>query len=327
MRQKQPAFIATLVLVAALVVAPSARAIIVERIVAIVGEHAILLSDLRKRATPFLLRVYAQPMPEAQRNAAISQVYRTTLERMVDEELEARAAAQARVTATAQEIDHALKVIAAQNQVAPEELIDEAKRQGMTEAQYRGELRRQVIQQKMANLRLQGRIRITEEDLKTTYRHLVLEERSQLDFRAAQLVIQVPAGASKATILAKRRLAMQLSQRANRGEDFRQLVQQYSEDEPSRKVGGLLPPQKPIQLPEALARPVMNLDLGEASSPLYYDGSFVVLKLIERDPSTIPPYAQARNQLRERVYMEKMARARRHWLDSLKRRTHVDIRL
>jgi len=53
----------------------------------------------------------------------------------------------------------------------------------------------------------------------------------------------------------------------------------------------------------------------------------VILKLIERAPSSIPPYAHARGQLRERVYMEKMARARRHWLDSLKRRTHVDIRL
>ena len=327
MRRRQSVYMAGLLLVATLFFGVNARAIIVERIVAVVGERAILLSDLKKRATPFLLRVYAQPMPEAQRNAAISQVYRTTLERMVDEELEARAATQARVTVTAQEIDHALKVIAAQNQVAPEELIDEAKRQGMTEAQYRAELRRQVIQQKMANLRLQGRIRITEEDLKSTYRQLVLEERSQLDFRAAQLVIRIPSGADKATVVAKRRLAMQLSQRANRGEDFRQLVEQYSEDEPTRRVGGLLPPQKPIQLPKALARPIMNLDLGEASSPLMYDGSFVVLKLIEREPSTIPPYAQARNQLRERVYMEKMARARRHWLDSLKRRTHVDIRL
>jgi peptidyl-prolyl cis-trans isomerase SurA len=320
-------FIVGLVVCASLCVAVSASAIVVERIVAVVGERAILLSDLRKRATPFLLRVHAQPMPEAQRNAAISQVYRTTLERMVDEELEARAAAQARVTVTAQEVDHALKVIASQNQVSPEDLIDEAKRQGMTEAQYRSELRRQVIQQKMANLRLQGRIRITEEDLKSTYRSLLLEERSQLDFRAAQVVIAIPAGASKATIQAKRRLALQVSRRASQGEDFRQLVEQYSDDQASKAVGGLLPPQKPIQLPNELSRPIMNLDVGEATPPLKYNGSFVVLKLIERGSSGLPPYEQARGQLRERVYMEKMARARRHWLDSLKRRTHVDIRL
>ena len=29
----------------------------------------------------------------------------------------------------------------------------------------------------------------------------------------------------------------------------------------------------------------------------------------------------------ERLYLEKMGKARRHWLDSLRRQTHVEIRL
>src|SRR5690606_14007137 len=155
-----------------LLVAHAAHATIVERVVAIVGERAILLTDLRQRATPFLLKVYAESLPDAQRNAAISQVYRATLERMVEEELEQRAAAQARITVTSEEIDQALRVIASQNGIQPEQLVEEAGRQGMTETQYRAELRRQVIQQKMANLRLQGRVRVTDDDLRSEERRV-----------------------------------------------------------------------------------------------------------------------------------------------------------
>lgn len=304
-----------------------ARATIVERVVAVVGERAILLSDLKQRATPFLLKVHGQEMPDAQRNAAISQVYRATLDRMVEEELEHKAAAQARITVTSEEIDQALRVIASQNGIPPEQLIDEAKRQGMTETQYRAELRRQVLQQKMANLRLQGRIRVTEDDLQSTYQRLVMQERAQLDFRAAQLVLVIPRGADEATIAQKRALANQLQARANAGEDFSELVRKYSDDEASKQFGGLLPPQKPIEQPEPIARAAMHLELGRASRPIRFKNTFIILKLIERAPSSLPPYEQAQDQLRERVYMEKMAKARRHWLDNLRRRTHVEVRL
>lgn len=310
-----------------LLVAHAAHATIVERVVAVVGERAILLTDLRQRATPFLLKVYAEPLPDAQRNAAISQVYKATLERMVEEELEQRAAAQAKITVSSEEIDQALRVIASQNGIQPEQLVEEAARQGMNETQYRGELRRQVTQQKMANLRLQGRVRVTDDDLRSTYQRLMLQERSQLDFRAAQIVIAIPPGADKATVQQKQALANSVRRRANAGEDFAALVAQYSDDQASKKFGGLLPTQKPIEQPENLARAVMNLDLGRTSRPIRNGNAFVLLKLIERAPSSLPPFEDAKDQLRERVYMEKMGAARRQWLESLKRRTHVEVRL
>jgi peptidyl-prolyl cis-trans isomerase SurA len=306
---------------------PSARATIVERVVAVVGDRAILLTDLRQRATPFLLKVHEQPMPDAQRNAAISQVYRATLERMVEEELEQKAAAEARISVSSQEIDQALTLIAQQNGIAPEQLIDEAKRQGMTETQYRAELRRQVMQQKMANLRLQGRVRVTEDDVRSTYQRLVLQERAELNCRAAQIVVAIPAGADEKVVAEKRALADSLRRRADAGEDFAALVAQYSDDAATKRVGGLLPSQKPAEQPEAIARAVMSLELGRSSPPVRFGNSFVVLKLIERDPSSLPPFAQAQGPLRERVYMEKMGKARKHWLESLRRRTHVEVRL
>jgi peptidyl-prolyl cis-trans isomerase SurA len=104
-------------------------------------------------------------------------------------------------------------------------------------------------------------------------------------------------------------------------------VLKYSEDEASKRVGGLLPPQKPIEQPEPIARAAMNLELGSTSRPIRYNQTFIILKLIERAPSSLPPFEQARDQLRERVYMEKMGKARRHWLDALRRRTHVEVRL
>ena len=49
--------------------ARSADASIIERVVAVVGEHPILLSDLRKRAHPFLIHIYATTQNPTQQAA------------------------------------------------------------------------------------------------------------------------------------------------------------------------------------------------------------------------------------------------------------------
>ncbi len=300
----------------------SAEAAVVERIVAVVGERAILLSDVRERARPFLLRAFDGVPPGPQRDAAVSQIYRAVLGRMVEDELEDRAAEKSGIVVTPQEIDQALERVAAQNGLSKGAVLAEAKRSGLTEAQYRDELRRQVLQAKLVNVRLQGRIRINETDLRGAYQRLVLEERQRLEQRLQTLVLE--AGDTPEERRAALAKASDLVRRARAGEDFRELVRQHSIVPVERSVG---PTRAPAQEPEALRRASLTLEVGEVSPPLSTGGKLVIVQVVEREESSLPAYEDARPALHERVYMEKMSTAREHWIEGLKRRTHVDVRL
>jgi len=83
----------------------------------------------------------------------------------------------------------------------------------------------------------------------------------------------------------------------------------------------------PNQLPEAVHRAVSTLEAGESSSVLSLGNAFVVVKVLERQESQLPAYGEARQELSERVYIEKMNQARRTWLDNLRRQHHVEVRL
>src|SRR3954463_6327410 len=100
-----------------------------------------------------------------------------------------KGAAQAKVTITPTEIDAALKRVAVQNKLTVEQVVAEAERAGMPESKYREELRRQLLEAKLLNVRLQGRIRITDEDLRAAYQKIEVEERGQLAVRLAMIVI------------------------------------------------------------------------------------------------------------------------------------------
>ena len=169
-------------------------------------------------------------------------------------------------------------------------------------------------------MRLQGRIRVTDEDLKLAYRKLVLEERQKLNLRVSW--IRIPAGSGGEG----RSLAERVAEAA-RSQDFAQLARQFSQDRSTRDAGGRLPQSKLTDLPPNVARASMALEVGEASAPLHMDDDYVIVRVDSRDASQLPSFDDARRELGDRVYMDKMGQARRTWLDGLRRRNHVEVRL
>ncbi len=298
----------------------------VERVVAVVGEDSILLSEVRLRARPMLLRIQAQVPPGAQRNAAISQAYVSVLEHLIEEQLKLRSARKSQIHVTPAEIDRALDRVAKQNGLTRAALLTEAARTGMSEAEYREEIRQQLLEMKLLELRLQGRVRVTDQDARAAYRRLVVSARAESDTTVAWIVIEAK-GESPDALAEARGRAEKVVARARSGEDFATLARQESQDPGTREQGGLLGTVRPSQLPPGMDRGVSSLDVGEVSIPLRIGSRFVVLKVLDRVSPPLPTYEAAEQQLKERVYVEKMDEARKQWLEGLRRQTHVETRL
>jgi peptidyl-prolyl cis-trans isomerase SurA len=323
--------------VAALLVASLplvAHAAVAERIVAIVGEHAILLSDMRQRARPFLLQIHQKIPSGAQQAAAESELYKQLIERMVDERVEQQAAERAHLSVTADEIDSGIRNVASQQGISVDRLIDEATKTGLSRQEYRDEVRRQILEGKLLQLRVRSRVRVTEDDVRATYQKLVRAERAKLGYRLAWVVLRMPPGASASARADRTELAERIAATARAGVDthgnrieFADLAQSFSDDTPSRVRGGDLGRRKPGELAQAIEDEAHKLDVNGVSAPFQYKNDLVVIKVVARDPSELPSMEDARDELMQRAYGEQMDRARRQWIDELRHGTYVDVRL
>src|SRR5262249_60895354 len=94
---------------AVLLFAADANASIVERVVAVVGERPILLSELRHRARPHQYRIMVSIPDPARQTAAETEMFRELLNRMIDDRLEEQAADKAHLTVTPEEVGGAAK--------------------------------------------------------------------------------------------------------------------------------------------------------------------------------------------------------------------------
>ncbi len=308
-----------------------AQASIVERVVAVVGERPILLSELRHRARPHLYQVLAQNPDPSQLVAAESQLYRELLNRMIDERLEQRAADKARLSVTPEEIDRAVRQVATNAKLTPAQLLEETRLQGFTDQDYRDELRRQLLEGKLIELRVRGRVRVTEQDARSAYARYVREmaQQSPVDLRI--LVLQVPPGAAPKEATALRAMADDLARRGQSGEDFCALVAQYSQDPSTKSTCGSRGPVPLSALFPELQQAAQSLPKGGVSDTISFQDpsgnrAFLVVQLAESQ-GVAPPYEQVHDQMMESAYVEATKRQHQLWLNELRRSTYIDVRL
>ncbi len=298
---------------------------IVEKVVAVVGERPILLSELRHRARPFLFRILVTTPNPTQQAAAESEMMRDLLNRMIDDRLEEQAADKARLVVTAEEIDNAIKNVANQARVRPSDLIGEAKRQGLTEQDYRDEIRRQLLEGKLVQLRVRGRVRVTEQDARAAYAHWAKDMQEQNPVELRILALRIGAGATDEQIKAREALAQDIVMKVRGGEDYCKMVLAYSDDNRTKASCGSAGAQPMANLLAPLQDYAHTLKEGEVGDPLRIGQDAILVVQMGARP-LIPPYEQIKDQMTERAFGDAMERQRKLWLDELRRGVFLEVR-
>lgn len=308
-----------------------ADASIVERIVAVVGERPILLSELRSRGRPHLWRIAASTPNPTQQAAQESEMFRELLNRLIDERLEEGAADKAHITVSPEEVDNGIRQVAAQTKLQPKDVIAEAKRQGLTEQDYRDEIRRQVLEGKLIQLRVRGRVRVTEQDARAAYGRWLKEVQQQHPVDLKIIVLQIAPGSTAEKAAAIEALGQELSNRARRGDDFCELVTNYSQDPTTKNTCGSRGPVPTSMLFPELQQVAGTLKPGETAAPIPFrdpmgNSAVLVVQLASQQPQ-IPPYDQVKDQMMERSFVDATERQRKLWLTELRRGVYIDVRL
>ena len=304
--------------------ATPARAIIIEKIVAVVGDKPVLLSDLRRRARPRLIMVAMQQPDPARSAAGETQAFKDTLDDMINERLIEQAADKAHIGVSSEEIDRAMKQKADSLRMTQAALMAEAGREGFSEQDYRDEIRRQLLEGKMIQLRVQGRVRITEADARASYTRFVgeLGEESPVELQAVALQL----GATPQAAQARQALARQVVEQARAGADFCELVKKYSDDVQTRDTCGSRGLQPMKALFPVVRERLSKMEVGAVSDPIQIgDQAIVIFRLNKRQP--IPSYSQIKDQMMERATGEAVDHQRKLWLDELRRGAFLDVRL
>lgn len=319
--------------------ARDAHAVVVEKVVAVVGDEAIFLSDLKERSVPFVKQIIAKYGVGPQQAAAESELNRELLTKMIEELLVDGAAKRSNISATTVEIDNAIKTLAAQQNLSVAELYRVTReKSGLTDQDYRDEIRRQLLEGKMLNVRLRGRVRITEEDVKNAFERAKREDRERREYRVAWIVFRILPGSTAEQIRGRESIARGTYDRLRQGEDFATLAAEVSDDTQTKDKGGDVGIFAPSKTPAAQAQKrraltpeiedkIMPLEPDQFTEPMRVGDAILIIKLLSRQKSRFTTLDAARPEIMQRMQNEIFVKERGLWIEELKKRTHVDPRL
>jgi len=299
--------------------ATPAHADMIERVVAVVNDKAVFLSDLRRRAAPFLETIATQ-VPKPQRKEQIARLYDKLLGQLVEDELIAQSARKMAVSISRLEIDQAIGNVRSQNGMSDEQFWTAVESQGFTKKGYRQDVRKQLLRLKVINQRVRARVHIGEEQIREAYAERLRRTRRHQRFHAAHVFIGLQPEAS-ATEVAQ---ALSDAQRIHAG-----LTAKEFDTQMEKLGGGDLGWLDQGDLPAELEEALLGLDVGEISQPVRGPSGVHVFMLRERQAgkTEVPPFDQAKAALHQQLMGKALQKQETLFLNDLRREAVVDTRL
>lgn len=295
--------------------ANAAHADVIERVVATVNNDAIFLSDLRKRAVPFLPQV-AEASTETERMSRLKDLYEELLTFLIDEKLIRQLAASSGIRVTDADVDNAIENLRTQNNMTEEQFQQALVSQGFTRAQYRKDLKRQLMRLKLMNERVRSRVNVTEEEVRARYEQRARGEGADLRFRVSHLAVPVEEDAS-ATQVASVRHEAQVIRASLTPENFNERAKELG--------GGELGWISQGDLPPALEDALLPLSPGEISQPVKGRNAFHIFLLEDRQVgANFPSYAEMRQELYREMLDAAMQHQEKIFLDEQRRKAVIN---
>ena len=317
---------ATLIALVLAALGGTARARVVEKIAAVVGDDIVLSSEVEEHAAPFMQEIAAIPNP-TQRAARAAALRREILDRLVDERLIIQQAAELKLSVSSEDVDRSIEQIKKENGgLTDQQLAAELAKAGQTMASYRQEIKKQIMRYRVLNIAVGSKVTVSDNDVQSYYDgHM--KSGDHLEVRASHIFIAIPENADAVTLQAKERFAKELLERAKAGEDFAKLAKEFSQDPATRDEGGDLGYFGHDMLPKPIEEMVFAMKIGEVRGPVRADRGFHIIKLVDRRAKEVKPLADVKEELRNQLRQKEMERQTKNYLADLRKRTLVDIRM
>lgn len=279
----------------------AAQALAEERgVVAMVNDEPIGASALQ-RGVDAVLRAQGLEIGAIRNPDQLNLVRSQVLDQLIAQRLLWQEAKAKKITADKEAVDEVIKRIRSNLPGATEfqEKLEEA---GMTEAQYRQDLRERLSVRMLVRDDITKDIEISDDEISDYYEQNQDRFRQPVEVRARHILIKVSPDADEETVgKAETEIKAILDKAVAEGTDFAELATETSQG-PSASKGGDLGFLRQEQLVKPFADVAFSLEPGDIAGPVRTQFGFHVIKMEERRGGDLVAEEEAAPQIKEYLF-------------------------
>ena len=310
-------FCVVLVLCFLLRAMPSGAGEVVDSCAAVVNQDVITVSEVEEMLRPVLERIKAE-VPFSQRDEAMRQARRSAIDKLIEKHLILQQAEQMKISISNAEVEAARKDILERSGAGEEEFKAELSKMGLTEQQYRENLKEQILSSKLIGYAVRSKVVVPEEKIREYYEKKYTAKASGYHLLQIGFAFGSSKQAAKQKADEARRLALS-------GQDFQALAKQRSEL-PSAADGGDIGVFKAEEMASYMREAVLPLQPGGISPVVETQDSFMLFKLLSSGQDAAKaPYESVRGEIQDILRKQELEARYKKWIEEIRSSAYIKI--
>ncbi len=243
-------------------------------IAAVVNEGVVLTSELNRQTALISQRALDQGLQLPPPSVLREQV----LERLILEQIQLQLAGRIGIQISDQMLNSAIAQIAGENQIPFERLPEVLAQQGVDYAEYRRDMRKELLLEQLRRIDVAGRISVSPREIQQCIADLEDNAVVNSEYNLSHILISVPQSATNEQLREAETEATFVYQQLQNGADFGEMAVRYSDSQNSLE-GGNLGWISGGQLPTIFTNVVGTMEKGSYSEPIRAVSGFHLVKV------------------------------------------------
>ncbi len=243
-------------------------------VAAIVNEGVVLKSQLYRQIDTVAKNAEAQGIPLPPMQVLEEQL----LERLILTEIQLQRADRIGLNVSDQNLNAAIANIAAQNQVAFEDMPRVLAQDGVDYAQFRQQLREEITVDQLRRIEVGQSINVSEREIEQCVADLEGNVVANSEYQLSHILLTFNEAASSDEIREVETMANEIYQQIQDGADFRELAVRHSKG-PTALQGGALGWMQGQQVPTVFTDVLQEMGRGDVSEPIRAASSFHLVRV------------------------------------------------
>jgi peptidyl-prolyl cis-trans isomerase SurA len=293
---------------------------LIDRVVAVVGDDVVTLSELQTEMAAPLADINSRYRGDDLARAADT-LKRNTLNSLVDKKVQLQEARLNGITVDKADLDAAINDIMKRNNMDEEQLKAALMGEGYTLPDYRKMLEDQLMIIRLVSAAVRSKVLVEDAEVDAYYDAHKDEYTRKESVRVANIFFPAKdgdmAGALEAANAAKAQITA--------GTPFEEMAVKCTGDEGAAK-SCVLGTFGQGELSPAINDLAFRMKAGEVSEPVELKGGYQLVKVMERADESVQPLDEVRGKIADEISATKSETLYAKWIQDLRKRTYVEIR-
>ena len=295
---------------------------VIERVLVKVNGQIITQTDLETRQINEIRSRGVAPRNNVELANLVREITPAVIANAVDELLLVQRGRDLGYQLSDEQFNEIVTNLKTENQFESDEELEEAlqESEGLTMADLRRVMERQMLVGQIQQVEILSRISITDVEARDYYDSHIEEFTEPATATPREILIAVPEdvdGVNAGTDEEGRVVAQTVAARLRDGEDFATVAEEVSES-PSRSNGGLIGPLLLVDYSETIQELIVSLSVDEVADPVRTPQGYQVVMLEARTDDVAQPFDEVRDQISTNVFNDRRLEEYSQYLDSLR---------